>query len=397
MIPVEDNAICDLGPVSRVIPIMMTQGRPVLVLGMHRSGTSYLASVLARMEVSMGESLLPADRGNPRGYFEDTSVLAFHKACLAARSRGRQTRADFLPCPDFRPAWSEEERAQARELVGHVAKEGLWGWKEPRTCLFLSEWLCLLPQARCVAVYRHPLDIFHSFLRRGDWSALFAPESVFCAAALYNGAILEAAKAEPERFLILNAGAAFADGAGLARDLALFLDTGRAAALPEFASSEFSSLPITETSHALFSAAYPDAAKAYDALQALCPHPVAFAKEGGNLTAESLPPLAAAARAGAGQALVEAFCLPLAPGELARLKAKIADDVDERIARLSGERDEYFAHFEKYKGLYENYFSAWKETDRTLAETRDWVNRDLLPKIERWRAQLKGLGVPFGE
>jgi len=161
----------------------MGKERTVLVLGMHRSGTSYLASVLAGMGVRMGDELLAADRGNPRGYFEDRAILSFHKRLLASRSKGLQTRADFLPGADFNPDWNDGERAEALALVRSLRKDGPWGWKEPRTCLFVQEWLRILPDAACVAVYRHPLDIFHSFLRRGDWSALFAPESVFAAGA----------------------------------------------------------------------------------------------------------------------------------------------------------------------------------------------------------------------
>jgi len=364
---------------------------------MHRSGTSFLAGVLAGMGAAMGDRLLPADAGNPRGYYEDEAILAFHKELLAARMEKRQTRADFLPGPDFNSAWSDEERLKARELVEQSRREVLWGWKEPRTCLFLSQWLELLPQARCVAVYRHPLEVYFSFLKRGDWSALFAPEAIFGACAAYNGAILAAREMHPENFLVLHAQEAFADPPTRARRLARFLglpeNVGNAGS---FVREEFTRIPISREKHALLDAAFPEAAQVYDRMQLAAEKSGAFDTEAGPLADPALLcALSSAARAGSGREMIDAFALPA--GKAAAARAKIAADVEKRIASLSGERDEYVANFEKYKALYENYFAAWQGSERTLAETRQWVNGDLLPKIERWRALLSAHNVPFEE
>jgi hypothetical protein len=370
---------------------------------MHRSGTSYLASVLAALGVRMGESLLAADAGNPRGYFEDVSVLAFHKKLLAKRAPLSQTRADFLPGEGFSGTWNAEELAEADALLGKLEGDGFWGWKEPRTCLFLDEWLKKLPQARCVAVYRHPLEIYYSFLKRRDWSALFAPEAVFAATAFYNRAILAAREKAPERFLILHAGASFASGQVLAEQLAAFLECGSplAAKLPVFAEKEFSSLGVLKEQHRLMSLAYPEAAGAYEAMQAVAVKAGDFAAEDARnpLPAKVMGEVAAAfeSRGGAGQGMVDTFCLNVPAGELQRLRKAIADEVDAEINTASADRDKYIANFSKYKEMYENYFTAWQGTERTLAETRDWINRDLLPKIERWRKQLQDLGVPYQE
>jgi hypothetical protein len=364
---------------------------------MHRSGTSFLAGVLAGMGAAMGDRLLPADAGNPRGYYEDEMVLAFHKQLLAARVEKRQTRADFLQGAGFDPAWSDAEASQARELVEKSRREGLWGWKEPRTCLFLAQWLEILPQARCVAVYRHPLEVYYSFLKRGDWSALFAPEAVFAACAAYNGAILAARQAHPGNFLLLHAQEAFADPAELTRRLARFLDLPEIPGNAEsFVREEFTHLPVSREKHALLAAAFPAAAEVYDRMQLAADRPGPFAPETGPLTDHGvLNALTSAARSGSGMELLDAFALPPKTG--AAFRAKIAADVEKRIASLSGERDEYVANFNKYKALYENYFAAWQGAERTLAETRRWVDGDLLPKIERWRALLSAQGVPFEE
>jgi hypothetical protein len=381
---------------------MKMASTPVLVLGMHRSGTSYLASILAALGVKMGDELLAADAGNPRGYFENLSVLAFHKALLARRSKPSQTRADFLPGPDFSPAWSAEESAQADALVALLAREGFWGWKEPRTCLFLAQWMEKLPQARCIAVYRHPLEIYYSFLKRRDWSALFSPESVFEAAAIYNDAIFAARALTPERFLILHAGASFADAPALAELVAGFLGIDlpeQGLELPQFAAGEFSSLGIVREQHALMALAYPRAAKAYERMQSVAERSAEFAGDACQtpVPADEIARVVSAlesARKGAGQAYVDAFCLNVPAAVIRDLREAIAAGVDGQINAISADRDRYIVNFEKYKALYENYIEAWKGTDRTLAETRDWISRDLQPKIERFEARLREHNLP---
>ena len=42
----------------------------VLVLGMHRSGTSVLAGTLNIMGADLGKNILPPDKSNERGYFD---------------------------------------------------------------------------------------------------------------------------------------------------------------------------------------------------------------------------------------------------------------------------------------------------------------------------------------
>ncbi len=45
--------------------------RPVVIAGMHRSGTSLVASYLSSLGIGLGDRLLSADANNRHGYFED--------------------------------------------------------------------------------------------------------------------------------------------------------------------------------------------------------------------------------------------------------------------------------------------------------------------------------------
>ena len=55
------------------------EGIPIVVLGMHRAGTSVVANILHRIGISMGNELLDSDGFNPNGYFEDKDFLWINK------------------------------------------------------------------------------------------------------------------------------------------------------------------------------------------------------------------------------------------------------------------------------------------------------------------------------
>ena len=55
-----------------------------LVLGMHRSGTSALANLLALAGADLPRDVMPADEHNARGYFEPWRIAVFNDRRLAA-------------------------------------------------------------------------------------------------------------------------------------------------------------------------------------------------------------------------------------------------------------------------------------------------------------------------
>src|SRR5580658_3168224 len=55
----------------------------LVVLGMHRSGTSALAGMLHHLGVALGERLMPASPDNPRGYWEHSEIVAINHRLMA--------------------------------------------------------------------------------------------------------------------------------------------------------------------------------------------------------------------------------------------------------------------------------------------------------------------------
>ena len=56
----------------------------LIVTGMHRSGTSAVASIVDRMGLGCGVRPLPTNEFNRRGYFEDLDICELNDRWLAA-------------------------------------------------------------------------------------------------------------------------------------------------------------------------------------------------------------------------------------------------------------------------------------------------------------------------
>lgn len=185
---------------------------------MHRSGTSLVASVLreAGLDIGLKDSDPGLGLGQPRGHFEDREFHNLHEAILAASGQSCFT-ADEASLGEIAPVFEE----QARALAAARADRPFWGWKDPRTCLFLDLWERLLPQARYLFLYRHPVDVALSLwrrntdpeLRQDPWLALRSWE-------LYNRRLLALRVRHPERCFVAHAPALAADLPGFVERLA---------------------------------------------------------------------------------------------------------------------------------------------------------------------------------
>lgn len=178
----------------------------VVITGMHRSGTSLVANVLREAGLDIGPDV-GLGLGQPRGHFEDRAFHDLHEAILTAGGRSCFT-ADEGSLGKVEPVFEEQARALA------VSREDrpFWGWKDPRTCLFLDLWDGLLPQARYLFLYRHPVDVALSLWRRNTDPELSRdPWLAFRSWELYNRRILAFLDRHPERCFVAHAPALTAD------------------------------------------------------------------------------------------------------------------------------------------------------------------------------------------
>ena len=54
----------------------------ILILGMHRSGTSALSGVLSMLDVYLGTNNMPGDKHNQKGYFENNNIVPLNEKLL---------------------------------------------------------------------------------------------------------------------------------------------------------------------------------------------------------------------------------------------------------------------------------------------------------------------------
>jgi glycosyltransferase involved in cell wall biosynthesis len=152
--------------------------RPILVLGMHRSGTSALARLLGAMGAYIGEpgELLPAHpQDNPAGYWERTELITEHNRFLAATGHAWDRLAGF-DSRNLNAAARRNLESPLRQLVAKLnAGAKPWLVKDPRLCLLLPQWLPLLDDAACVIAVRDPREIATSLLTsdRGVYTSHF--------------------------------------------------------------------------------------------------------------------------------------------------------------------------------------------------------------------------------
>ncbi len=140
----------------------------VVVIGMHRSGTSMLAGILDKLGVCMGpngESNERQAKHNASGYYEDDDFLNLNERILTRSERGWADIPDPLrlgsACASF--------QGPAIELVqARMATNEVWGWKDPRTCLTLPTYFGALDKdhALVVRMERSKLAIVKSLLHR---------------------------------------------------------------------------------------------------------------------------------------------------------------------------------------------------------------------------------------
>jgi GT2 family glycosyltransferase len=174
----------------------------LVVAGMHRSGTSLVASLVAGAGVSMGTRLLAAGRGNTRGHFEDLDFQEFHQRAL--RSNGLH--GDGL-VPAGQPEVPEALEPRARELVAARRVTGKpWGWKDPRTLLFLDFWNEAVPETSWLLVFRSPWEVADSLYRRLDETTTSDPLLAIQAWMHANRLLLDFARRHPGRCLVRELG-----------------------------------------------------------------------------------------------------------------------------------------------------------------------------------------------
>ncbi len=145
--------------------------RILVILGMHRSGTSLITQWLNKSGLSVGENLIGPGAGNTEGHFEDLDFCNIHQEILALNNLPD---TGIISAGEIRV--SDYHKKELRNMIGLKSlKFNGFGWKDPRTCLFLKTYRELLPEARYLLIVRDYAEVVTSLLKRdfrhveNDW------------------------------------------------------------------------------------------------------------------------------------------------------------------------------------------------------------------------------------
>lgn len=143
----------------------------IVVLGMHRSGTSVVTRGLQVMGVDLGNKLMPPVKGNnEKGFWEDLDINSLNIEMLNSLS---------IDWHFLTPIQSSDVSALRRNGYVQKAVELLrekasgpqvFGFKDPRVTKLLPFWKEVVAQSQLKANYiltiRHPLSVCHSLAKR---------------------------------------------------------------------------------------------------------------------------------------------------------------------------------------------------------------------------------------
>jgi len=164
----------------------------VIVMGMHRSGTSLTASFLHHSGVVMGEESSfypPPSIENPRGFYENYKFTKLNNKLLRANNYYVEGWN-----PNFKDlALAREDYGSIRKIVWKIRKRiflldyemrkliknncdlyDIWGWKDPRQMLTCEHWLRnikkmgLIDCVKILFCYRNPVSVSLSMMKRGN-------------------------------------------------------------------------------------------------------------------------------------------------------------------------------------------------------------------------------------
>jgi hypothetical protein len=147
---------------------------PVIILGMHRSGTSMIARVIESLGVFLGnkkdinhESVFFLDLDNwmmrvAYAYWDDPFNFQFINDTYKKEVIRvvEQHFSGFLN----RSKYMGYSKALRYKNIKDI--DFPWGWKDPRTTYTIDIWKEIFPSAKLVHIYRNPIDVAQSLRTR---------------------------------------------------------------------------------------------------------------------------------------------------------------------------------------------------------------------------------------
>ena len=154
----------------------------IVVLGMHRSGTSAISAGMQVLGVEFGDRLLPPVKGdNDKGYWEDIDLCALNVKCLNAIDQDWNS-LSAITANDIAVLKKQGYFLNAVNLLRQKVRMNapIFGFKDPRVAKLFPFWKQAFDRCKLdvnyVLVIRNPLSVVKSLIKRND---MFAEQCYF--------------------------------------------------------------------------------------------------------------------------------------------------------------------------------------------------------------------------
>jgi hypothetical protein len=144
---------------------------PVIVMGMHRSGTSLLSELLKQMGIFMGADW--EDNKESKFFLEINEwLLKQAGVCWQEPKSFVYVSADFkklmaeIILNHFKTRSRFNYLGQQKSYKSITDIDFPWGWKDPRNTFTREVWKEIFPDAKLIHLYRHPVDVIRSLVKR---------------------------------------------------------------------------------------------------------------------------------------------------------------------------------------------------------------------------------------
>lgn len=137
--------------------------RTIVILGMHRSGTSMMGAILEKLGVNMGEEKLGASSSNPLGHFEDVNFVNINNRILEDAGGSWDKPPEEESISNLEIKYREDIK---RILDEKYKAYDIWGWKDPRTSLTIKLYHPFLENVKYIYCLRDENEVANSLSKR---------------------------------------------------------------------------------------------------------------------------------------------------------------------------------------------------------------------------------------
>lgn len=187
---------------NRTYTVSISDTALLVVLGMHRSGTSVITRAMQTMGAEFGDNLMPPVAGvNDKGFFEDLDIYAINAELMKTVNADWHSLApievDHIPKSQFAALQDRALELLSRKIVG----KKVYALKDPRIARLLPFWQPIFDRLSARVVYiiaiRNPVSVSRSLEKRDQ----FADEKSFLLWLVHTVPALRATQGLPRALI----------------------------------------------------------------------------------------------------------------------------------------------------------------------------------------------------